>query len=156
MRADGAKGGRVVAGALRQPGSPLTRRAFLLGACGTALALAVGHRLASVGGSATAEEFRPQRADNLLEETRRDGLALRPTPIDPLGPTFRLNEPGAFLWRRIDGTRSVETLAAQLGVVFGLARPDARRQTLDFVGSLMYIGLAFDPFGRRAALGARS
>jgi hypothetical protein len=134
----------------------LTRRAFLLATCGAALALAVGHRLSAVNGAETGDDFQPHRADNLLEEARGDGLDLRPLPLDDEGPTFRLNGAGAYLWRHIDGTRSVETLAAQLGVAYGLARPDARRQTQDFIESLMHIGLAFDPLGRRAAVGARS
>lgn len=121
-----------------------------------ALALAVGRRLGAWGDPEPEDAFRPKRAENLVEELRDDGLALRPTPVDSDGPTFRLNESGAFLWRRIDGARTTDVLAAQLGAAYGLAGPAARRQTLDFVGSLMQIGLAFDPLGRRATIGAQS
>jgi hypothetical protein len=136
-----------VAAALRQPGSATTRRAFLLAACGGALALAIGHRLAGAGALTTGDGFRPQRADNLDEEPRGAGLALRPTPIVDQGPTFRLNGPGAFVWRRIDGNRSMDVLAAQLGAAYGLPPIAARADTLTFLESMMQIGLVFDPAG---------
>jgi len=143
-----------VAAIQRQPGSPLTRRAFLLGACATALALVVGRRLAAVGGSPAAHEFRPKRADNLVEEARGDGLDLRPFPIDEQGPTFRLNGPGAFLWQRIDGTRSVDVLAVQFAAAYAVAPRVARADTLAFVRSMRRIGLVFDPFAPATGTGA--
>ena len=147
-RADGSRGGaRAVAAALRQPGSALTRRAFLLAACGGALALAIGHRLAGAGTPTTVGGFRPKRADNLLEAPRGAGLELRPTPVDDQGPTFRLNGPGSFVWRRVDGKRSADELAAQLGAAYGLPPIAARADTLTFLESMMQIGLVFDPAG---------
>jgi len=134
-----------VAAVVRQPGSALTRRAFLLAACGGVLALALGHRLAGASTHTPGGGFRPERADNLIEEPRGAGLALRPTPIDDQGPTFCLNGPGAFVWRRIDGKRSVDVLAAQLCVAYGLTPSAARTDTLTFLGSMMQIGLVFDP-----------
>jgi hypothetical protein len=142
-----------VAAALRQPDSALTRRAFLFAACGGLLALAVGRRLVDAGERGTLGGFIPKRADNLIEEPRGAGLALRPTPIDDQGPTFRLNGPGAFVWRRIDGKRSVNVLAAQLGAAYGLTPAAARTDTLTFLGSMMQIGLVFDPAGRRTVSG---
>jgi len=136
-----------VAAELRQPGSALTRRAFLLAACGGALALAIGHRLAGAEAPTTVGGFRPRRADNLLERPRGAGLDLRPTPVDDQGPTFRLNGPGAFVWRRIDGNRSVDVLATQLGAAYSLPPVAARADTLTFLGSMMQIGLVFDPAG---------
>lgn len=136
-----------MAAALRQPGSALTRRAFLLAVCGGTLALAIGHRLAGGGTPRTVGGFRPRRADNLLEEPSGAELELRPTPVDDQGPTFRLNGPGAFVWRRIDGNRSVDVLAAQLGTAYGLPPVAARADTLSFLGSMMQIGLVFDPAG---------
>lgn len=142
-----------MAAVVRQPGSALTRRAFLLAACGGILALALGHRLAGESKYSPGDGLRPKRADNLAEEPRADGLALRPVPIDDQGPTFRLNEPGVFIWRRIDAKRSVEVLAAQLGVAYGLTPAAARADTLTFLGSMMQIGLVFDPAGRRSVSG---
>lgn len=136
-----------MASALRQPGPALTRRAFLLAICGGALALAIGHRLAGGGTPTTVGGFRPKRADNLLEEPRGAGLDLRPIPVDDQGPTFRLNGSGAFIWRRIDGDRSVDDLAAQLGAAYDLPQVAARAHTLTFLGSMMRIGLVFDRAG---------
>ena len=130
-----------------QPDSALTRREFLVAAGGAALAFTVWRRLAGAGTPATTGGLRPKRADNLLEEPRGAGLHLRPTPVDDRGPTFRLNGPGAFVWQRIDGKRSVDTLAAQLGAAYGLPPVAAQADTLAFLASMMRIGLVFDPAG---------
>ncbi len=55
---------------------------------------------------------RPRRAENLLETAHGAGVELRPTPIDPHGPVFRLNRSAALVWRGVDGRRSVNDLAA--------------------------------------------
>jgi hypothetical protein len=130
---------------LRPPGSTLTRRAFLRAAGAGVLALVIGHRLAGDGAQTTQGGLRPKRADNLLEASRSAGLELRPTPVDENGPVFALNEPGAFLWRRIDGERTVDALAAQLGAAYRLPTSAALADTLAFLGPLMQIGLVFDP-----------
>ena len=131
----------------RQPGSVMTRREFLAAACVGAVALAIWRRSAGTGTPATAGTLRPKRADNLLEDPHGAGLHLRPTPVDDQGPTFRLNGPGAFVWRRIDGKRSVDALAAQLGAAYGLPSVAAQADTLALLASMMRIGLVFDPAG---------
>jgi hypothetical protein len=139
------EGGSSVAAAVRQPYSTLTRRAFLLAVCGGALALAIGRR---VGGPlTTVGRFRPKRADNLLEERRGDALDLRPIPLDDHGPTFRLNGPGACVWRHIDGDASVDDLATQLAAAYDLPPVATRADTMTFLGSMMQVGLVFDPAG---------
>ena len=109
------------------------------------MALVTGRRLTGEVRGGNAAESRPKRADNLLEEDQGDGLDLRPTPLDDHGPTFHLNEPGAFIWRRIDGRRSVHAVSAQLGDAYGLPAPAAQADTLAFLASLVRMGLVFYP-----------
>lgn len=98
-------------------------------------------------------ESRPKRADNLVENDQGDGLDLRPTPLDDHGPTFHLNGPGAFIWRHIDGRRSVHAVSAQLGQAYGLPAPAAQADTMAFLASLVRVGLVFYPAAYRAANG---
>lgn len=147
VQARESRGTRDVATALGRPGSTLNRRAFLLAALGGALALATGRRLADAGAPATVGVLRPKRADNLVEEPLDAGVDLRPTPLDKQGPTFHLNGPGAFVWRRIDGERSVGLLARELGAAYDLPPDVARADTLAFLRSMTRIGLVFDPMG---------
>lgn len=126
------------------PGSPLTRRAFLLTSLGALVALVAGRRWSEASHRATNQDaVRPRRADNLREEAYGTGLALRPTPVDPRGPVFRLNEPAALIWRNIDGRRTIDDLAALLVGRYGVAQARARADTRACIQAFSGAGLAF-------------
>ncbi len=128
----------------RPPGSPLTRRAFLLTSLGAVLALAAGRGWSAASHRSTNQDaVRPRRADNLREEAHGKELALRPTPIDPRGPVFRLNEPATLIWRNIDGRRTVNDLAALLVGRYGVAQARARADTRACLQAFSGAGLAF-------------
>jgi len=127
-----------------RPDGAITRKGFLVAAGGVAVALAMG-RLWSQRGrrAAPAAQARPRRAENLLETNRGSGVELRPTPVDPHGPVFRLNRSATLVWRGVDGRRSVDDLAARLATTHGIPAAAARADTLSCLQALSGAGLVF-------------
>ena len=111
---------------------------------GAAVALALGRvwRLRD-GRAAPAGPARPRRADNLIEKARGPGVELRPTPVDPHGPVFRLNRSAAHVWRSVDGRRTVNDLAALYAAAYSIPAAAARADTLDCLRALSGAGLVF-------------
>ena len=119
-----------------------TRRTFLVAAAGIAAALVVGRVWRQRGGhTASPGASRPRRADNLRETVHASGVELRPTPVDPHGPVFRLNRSAALVWRHVDGRRTVDDLAALLASAYGLSFAAARTDTLACLQTLSGQGL---------------
>jgi len=137
-----------VAASVERPSRATTRKTFLVAVAGGALALALG-RLWSLRESraTTAGPARPQRAENLLETVRGRGVELRPTPIDPHGPVFRLNRSAAHVWRGVDGRRTVDDLAALFAAEHGIPAAAARADTLHCLQALTGAGLVFGVYG---------
>ena len=96
-----------------------------------------GERAAVPGAS------RVRRADNLRETVHAAGVELRPTPVDPHGPVFRLNRSAALVWRHVDGRRTVDDLAAVLASAYGLSSAAARTDTAACLRTLSMQGLVF-------------
>ena len=134
----------MVAARVDGPNWATTRKTFLLAVAGGAVALATG-RLWSLrdGLATTAGTARPRRAENLVETARGRGVELRPTPVDPHGPVFRLNRSAAFVWRGVDGRRTVDDLAALLSAAYGIPAAAARADTRDCLRTLSGAGLVF-------------
>ena len=129
-----------------RPSWATTRKTFLLAIAGAAVALALGRpwsRRRRDDGAASAGPARPRRAENLVETARGHSVELRPTPVDPHGPVFRLNRTAAHVWRGIDGRRTVNDLAALLAAEYGIPAAAARADTLDCLQSLSGAGLVF-------------
>jgi hypothetical protein len=74
-------------------------------------------------------------------------VELRPTPVDPHGPVFRLNRSGALVWRGIDGRRTVNDLAALLAAAYGIPSAAGRADTMDCLKALSGAGLVFGVYG---------
>jgi hypothetical protein len=110
---------------------------------GGALALALGRRWSLRDGRGASSPATPRRADNLLETAHGRDVELRPTPVDPHGPVFRLNRSAALIWRSVDGRRTVDELAAVLGAAFGLSAAAARADTRECLQTLSGAGLVF-------------
>lgn len=115
------------------------------------LAVALGRRLFS-----PAEEqpsvgaARPRRADNVEEKAGTAGVELRPTPVDPNGPVFRLNRSAALVWRNVDGRRTVVELAALLGTAYSLSAARASSDAIACLETLAAQGLVFGVPGSHA------
>jgi len=122
-----------------------TRKTFLVAVAGGALALALGRTWSPRGGQ--AGPARPRRAENLLETAHGPGVELRPTPVDPHGPVFRLNRSAALVWRGVDGRRTVNDLAALLAAAYGIPAAAARADTLGCLQTLSGAGLVFGAYG---------
>lgn len=124
-----------------RPGGGLTRKAFLVAVACAAAALVVGRRW-GLGSSRSAEaDARPRRAENLVEHVRASGVELRPTPVDPHGPIFRLNRSAALVWRSVDGRRTVTELAAVLAAAYGISSTAARAGAAECLEALAAQGL---------------
>jgi hypothetical protein len=142
-----------VAARLDQPSWAITRRTFLVALVGGAVALALGRPRSSRDSHGTsADTAKPRRAENLLETAQGAGVELRPTPIDPHGPVFRLNRSAALVWRSVDGRRSVNDLAALVAAAYGIPAAAARADTLDCLSALTGAGLVFGVYGPGNAL----
>ena len=125
-----------------------TRKAFLLAVVGGAVALALGRPWSPRSGrAAAAEPARPRRAENLLETARGAGVELRPTPVDPHGPVFRLNRSATLVWRSVDGRRTVDDLAALFAAAYGIPSAAAHADTRDCLQTLSEAGLVFGVVG---------
>jgi Coenzyme PQQ synthesis protein D (PqqD) len=137
-----------VAARVDRPSWATTRKTFLLAVAGGALALALGRPWSLRDGrAASAGPGRPRRAENLLETVRGPCVELRPTPVDPHGPVFRLNRSAAHVWRGVDGRRTVNDLAALLAAAYGIPAAAARADTLDSLQALSGAGLVFGVYG---------
>jgi len=131
-----------------RPSWATTRKTFLVVVAGGALALALGRPWSRRDGQATsAGPARPRRAENLLETARDPGVELRPTPVDPHGPVYRLNRSAAHVWRGVDGRRTVDDLAALLAATYGIPAAAARADTMDCLQTLSGAGLVFGVYG---------
>jgi len=137
-----------VAARLDRPSWTTTRKTFLVAVVGGALALALGRPWRLREDRATAAgSARPRRAENLLETGRGPSVELRPTPVDPHGPVFRLNRSAALVWRGVDGRRTIDDLAALLAAAYGIPSAAARADTLDCLQTLSGAGLVFGVSG---------
>ena len=133
---------------VHRPGWATTRKTFLVAVVGAAVALALGRPWRRQDDrAAAAAPSRPRRAENLIETVRGRGVELRPTPVDPHGPVFRLNRSAAHVWRGVDGRRTVDDLAAQLAASYGIPAAAARAGTLDCLQALSGAGLVFGVYG---------
>jgi hypothetical protein len=139
---------------LQQPSWTTTRKTFLVGLVGGALALAVGRPWSPRGRHVlSVDALRPRRADNLRETSRGRDVELLPLPVDPHGPIFRLNRSAALVWRGVDGRRSVSDLAALVASTYGIAATAARADTLECLRALSGAGLVFGVFAPGGAAG---
>jgi len=137
-----------VAARLDRPSWSTTRKTFLVAVAGSALALALGRPWSPRGGhAASAGPARPRRAENLLETVHGPGVELRPTPVDPHGPVFRLNRSAALVWRGVDGRRSVNDLAALFAAAYGIPAAAARVDAMDCLQALSGAGLVYGVSG---------
>lgn len=136
-----------MAARLDQPSWTITRKTFLVALAGGAVALALGRTWSPRDGHvASTGSPRPRRAENLLETAHGAGVELRPTPVDPHGPVFRLNRSAALVWRGVDGRRSVNDLAALVAAAYGIPAATARADTLDCLTALTGAGLVFGAY----------
>jgi hypothetical protein len=125
----------------------------LVAVVGAAVELALGRpwRLRD-GRPQSTGSARPRRAENLIETVRGPNVELRPTPVDPHGPVFRLNRSAAHVWRSVDGRRTVDDLAAGLAAAYRLSAAAARADTLDCLTALSGAGLVFGVNGSGDAI----
>lgn len=131
--------------------STMTRKTLLLTVAGAAASLVLGRFWSSHGvRRTTTTNASPRRADNLLEETSGGGIVLRPTPVDPRGPVYRLNRPAALIWHSIDGRRTADDIAALLATAYGIPRKAARTDTLTCLRTFTGAGLVIGA-GRQSA-----
>jgi hypothetical protein len=61
--------------------------------------------------------------------------------VGDLDSIYTLNEVGAAIWQRIDGTTTLDQIAAALTREFEVAAEQARSDLLEFVTSLAAVGL---------------
>jgi hypothetical protein len=135
-----------VAAPVDRPDWATTRKTFLLAVAGGVVALAAG-RFRSLRDGRGPTIARPRRADNILATSRGAGVELRPTPVDPRGPVFRLNRSAALVWRDIDGRRNVDDLAALLAAAYGIPSAAAYADTADCLRTLSGAGLVYGVYG---------
>jgi hypothetical protein len=130
-----------MAAGVERAGVGTTRKTFLMaGGCLVLAALAgglLGRRAARAG----AGDARPRRAENLVEEAGAGGLLLRPAPVDPAGPVFRLNRSAALVWQAADGRRRVRDIAGVLAATYGVPGAAAGNDTLSCLRTLAAQGL---------------
>jgi hypothetical protein len=139
-----------MAAGVERAGWGTTRKTFLV-AGGCLLLAALAGRGWSRRGQADAGAARPRRAVNLAQSDTGNGLELRPTPVDPHGPVFRLNRSAAAVWNAVDGRRSAGDIAGELAAGFGLSADVARRDTLTCLRTLAAQGLVSGVPGVRPA-----
>ena len=140
-----------MAAGVERTGWGTTRKTFLVaGGCVLAAAL-VGRGWSRLSGAAqTVGAARPRRAQNLHEEARSGGVELRPVPVDPHGPVFRLNRSAAVVWRAVDGRRTVTDIAGVLGAHYALSAAAASTDAITCLESLAAQGLLSGVPGTRA------
>ena len=79
-----------------------------------------------------------RRAATAGESTQRDYLVLDLSS----GRYFGLGEVGGFIWQRLDGSRDLAAIAAEVAEHFGVTAERARADLLEFVAQLVDDGLA--------------
>lgn len=57
---------------------------------------------------------------------------------------FTLNEVGTFVWERLDGLRSLSSIAEEIVATFAVQRPRAAADVLEFVNQLEQVGCVLD------------
>ena len=63
------------------------------------------------------------------------------TPVD-MENIFALNPVGEFIWRRLDGERTLEKIVGEIAAEFEVSRAQAGADAGDFVAELLRNGLA--------------
>ena len=140
-----------MAAGVERAGWGTTRKTFLVAGGCVLLAALLGRGWSRrPGGRQTVGAARPRRAQNLHEETRAGGVELRPVPVDPHGPVFRLNRAAAVVWRAVDGRRTVTDIAGVLGTTFGLSAAAASTDAIACLTTLAAQGLVAGVPGIRA------
>ena len=140
-----------MAAEVERTGWGTTRKTFLVAGGCVLLATLFGRAWSQrSGGTQSIAAARPRRAQNLNEESRPGGVELRPEPVDPHGPVFRLNRAAAVVWRTVDGRRSVTDIAGVLGTTFGLSAAAASTDAIACLESLAAQGLVNGLPGARA------
>ena len=64
--------------------------------------------------------------------------------VADLDSIFALNETGSFVWQAIDGSKTVEEIAAAMAEQFEVSPDDAARDVAELVGSMIESGLVLD------------
>jgi hypothetical protein len=131
-----------MAAGVERAGWGTTRKTFLVAGGCVLLAALVGRGLGRrAPGPKAIGAARPRRAENLREEARGRGVELRPLPLDPQGPVFRLNPSAAVVWHAVDGRRTITDVAGVLGVAFGLSGTQASDDAIACLTTLAAQGL---------------
>lgn len=61
--------------------------------------------------------------------------------VGDLDSIYTLNEVGTMIWELIDGKRSVSQIAEEICVSYDVTPEEAKKDTIDFVTTLMKAGL---------------
>ena len=131
-----------MAAEVERTGWGTTRKTFLVaGGCVLAAALMGRGWIRRSDAAQTVAAARPRRSQNLQEVSHSGGIELRPEPVDPHSPVFRLNRAAAVVWRAVDGRRSVTDIAGVLGTTFGLSAAAASTDAIACLESLAAQGL---------------
>lgn len=140
-----------MAEAADRPARRITRKTFLAAGGCVALAAVLGRGLSrGAAGTQTKATTRPRRAENLRQVARGGTVELRPKPVDPRGPVFRLNRSATVVWDAVDGRRTVDDISAALAATYGLAPRTARADTIACLDALAVQGLVTGIPGTRA------
>jgi hypothetical protein len=140
-----------MAAGMERAGWGTTRKTFIVAGGCVLLAALVGRGWnRRAGGVQTVGAARPRRAQNLHEVARAGGVELRPMPVDPHGPVFRLNRSAAVVWRAVDGRRTVTGIAGVLGTTYGLRAAAASTDAIACLTTLAAQGLVNGVPGTRA------
>jgi hypothetical protein len=127
---------------VERAGWGITRKTFLLASGCALLAALLGRGLGRRSqGPSDVGAARPRRADNLAETRAGHGIELRPTPVDPNGPVYRLNPSAAVVWRAVDGRRSARDIAGVLAAAYGLGAERASQDALACLSTFAAQGL---------------
>jgi len=86
---------------------------------------------------------RLRRTPDVVERTVAEETFLLPVrgALANTVEMFALSEVGQFVWSRVDGTRGVPELAAEVAQDFDVAEDQARTDVAEFVAQLQAYGL---------------
>ncbi len=88
--------------------------------------------------TALTQESRPQGLDEVVLQAAGDELVL---VLPAQGQVKVLNSTGAFIWKRLDGRRSLREIAAALSGEFAIDAENALQDVLAFTRALLERGL---------------
>ncbi len=80
----------------------------------------------------------PRPLEEVVEQSAQDELVL---VLPRKGKVKVLNPVGAFVWKRMDGNRTLQTIAEMLSQEYEVTPAQAAQDVLDFAASLLERGL---------------